>query len=82
LKAPAEVRLLVSSSESDFRDEANFTVVLDTKALAADLKAAEVEDAAAHFRGKKVRVSGTVSLLNDRPQVMVKAPKQIQVIEK
>jgi alkaline phosphatase D len=73
--------LIFLNSERDFRSDGNFTVVLDAKALAEELKAAKIEEPAAHFKGKKVRVSGTVSLFNDRPQIMVKGLKQIKVVE-
>jgi alkaline phosphatase D len=69
------------NSEKDFRSEANFNAVLDMKALAADLKAAGVTNPPKHYVGKKVKVTGTVTLFNDRPQIMVKSLKQVQVIE-
>jgi alkaline phosphatase D len=65
----------------DFRDERNFAVVLETKAVGPALKAAKVEDVARHFRGKKVRVRGVVSVFNGRPQIVVKDLKQVQVVD-
>jgi alkaline phosphatase D len=74
--------LVFLNSAEDFRDEGNFTVVLDVKALAAALQKAKIDDPAAHFRGKRVRLRGTVTLFNDRPQIVVKDLAQLRVIEK
>src|SRR5262245_23204296 len=46
-------------SETDFRDEKNFAVVI-TKAGAASLKEAGVDNPAEHFKEKKIRATGTV----------------------
>jgi DNA/RNA endonuclease YhcR with UshA esterase domain len=46
------------------------------------LKGAKVEDPAAHFKGKKVRVTGTVKLYRDKPQIVVEKAEQIRVVEK
>ncbi len=69
------------NSEKDFRSEANFNAVLDMKALAAELKEAGISNPQKHYTGKKVKVTGTVTLFNERPQIMVKSLKQVQVIE-
>src|SRR5262245_30701589 len=67
------------NSEDDFRSERNFTVVLDLKALAADLKKAKIDAPDKHFAGKKVRVTGTVSSFREAPQIVVKELKQIRI---
>jgi alkaline phosphatase D len=74
-------RLFLNSSAS-FRDSANFTVVLDMRAVGDKLKAAGVDDPMAHYRNKTVRVTGTVSVFNDRPQIVVEDAGQIAVVEK
>jgi alkaline phosphatase D len=73
--------LVFLNSLEDFRSERNFTVVLDMEALGAELKKAKI-DPARHFAGKRVRVSGTVSLFNDQPQIRVKELKQVRIVEK
>jgi hypothetical protein len=70
------------NSEADFRDAKNFTVVLDLKALAEALKEAKIDDPLSHYKGKKIRVRGMVGMFQDRPQMVVKELKQIEVIEK
>jgi alkaline phosphatase D len=68
------------NSEPDFRSERNLTIVLDVKALAKDLKTAKIDSPAKHFAGKKVRVTGKVSLYNKRPQIVVEKLEQIEVV--
>ena len=53
-------------SEEDFRNEKNLAVVINADG-AAKFKEAGVEDPAAHFKGKTIRVTGTVVLYEKRP---------------
>ena len=69
------------NSEEDFKDEKNFTAFLGKEAV-EKFKKAKVEDLAAHFKGKTVRVTGTVKLYRERPEIAVDDPEQIQVVEK
>ena len=48
----------------------------------AKFKEARVDDPAAHFKGKTILVTGKVTLYQERPQIRVEDPKQIQVVEK
>ncbi|MFO0841136.1 MAG: alkaline phosphatase D family protein [Gemmataceae bacterium] len=68
------------NSEADFRSERNLTIVLDTKSLARDLKEARVKDPRKHFGGKKVKVTGKVTIFRDNPQIEVTRLSQIQVV--
>jgi hypothetical protein len=68
-------------SEQDFRDEKNLAVVV-TKTGAAKFKEVGVDDPAAHFKNKTIRVKGTVILKDHRPRIEVDDPKQIQIVEK
>jgi DNA/RNA endonuclease YhcR with UshA esterase domain len=70
------------NSAANFRDPDNFTVVLDMRKVAEALKAAGVADPQSYYRGKTVRVTGTVTLYNDRPQIEVTDAGQISVVEK
>jgi len=69
------------NSEEDFKSDKNFTVFLPAKAV-EKFKAKKVDDPAAHFKGKTVRVTGTVTLFKERPQIKVEGPDQITVVEK
>jgi alkaline phosphatase D len=67
------------NSQSDFRDEKNFPVVLNVKTLGEDLK--KIGDPQKYYLGKKIKVTGTVTLFNDRPQILLKSLDQIQISE-
>jgi hypothetical protein len=43
---------------------------------------AKIEDFDAHYKGKTVRVTGTVTLYRDKPQTKVEDPDQIKIINK
>jgi uncharacterized protein (TIGR03067 family) len=68
-------------SEEDFHDEKNLGVVI-TRAGAAKFKAAGVADPAAHFKGKTIRVQGTVSRKEGRPRIEVDDTAQVRVVKK
>jgi hypothetical protein len=67
-------------SEENFRDEKNLAVVI-TEAGAGKFKEAGIDNPAEHFRGKTIRVTGTVTLKDDRPRMEVEDPKAIKLIE-
>jgi DNA/RNA endonuclease YhcR with UshA esterase domain len=69
------------NSEDDYRDEKNFTIFIDADAL-AKFKEGKIEDPAAHFKGKTVKVTGKVTLYRDRPQIKVSGPDAIKIVEK
>lgn len=60
-------------SEANFKDEKNFAVVI-TRAGAEKYKNVGIDDPAEHFRGKKIRVTGTV------PRIEVDDPKQVKIV--
>jgi hypothetical protein len=66
-------------SEQDFRDEKNFAVVI-TKTGAASLKAAGIDDPAAHFMDKKIRATGKVTEVDHVPRMEIDDAKQIKVV--
>jgi DNA/RNA endonuclease YhcR with UshA esterase domain len=72
--------LVFLNSEENYRDEKNFTVVLFEKGLEG-LKKNKIDDPTTHYKGKTVRVSGTVTLYNKKPQIKVEDAEQIQVVE-
>ena len=69
------------NSQEDFKEAKNFTVFLGRDAL-AKFKEAKIDDPAAHFKGKTVRVKGKVTLYREKPQIAVDGPDQIEVVEK
>jgi len=72
-------RVFLNSAE--FREKDNFTIVLDMKKLESRLKDAKIDDPQTHYKGKTVRVTGTVSLFRDSPQIVVEEMNQIEVVK-
>lgn len=68
-------------SEDDFRDPKNLGIVI-TLAGAEKYKDAGIADPAEHFKGKTIRVTGTVILKDDRPRIEVDDLKQIALVGK
>ncbi len=79
--ATRDKSMIFLNSTANFRDAKNFTVVIDRKAL-EQFKKDKIDDPAAHFKGKTIRVSGTVALFREHPQIKVEDPKQIRIVEK
>jgi alkaline phosphatase D len=69
---------LFLNSESDFRSDLNFTVVLN----AAAMKGKWAKATGDTFKGKVIRVTGTVSEFRGSPQIQVDDDKQIEFVEK
>ena len=67
-------------SEPNFGDEKNFTVVISYD-HADKFKAAGIEDPAGHFKGKTIRVTGTLIRENDQVRIRVEDPGQIKTVE-
>jgi len=65
------------NSEKDFRSKTNFAAVLTAKGKTGPWAGAT----GATFLGKTVRVTGTVKLSKDNPQIEVSDEKQIEIIE-
>lgn len=70
------------NSESNFRDERNFTIVLEMGKAAKPFAAAKIGDPAKHYGGKRIRVTGTVAKYMDRPEIVVTDPAQIEIVDK
>jgi DNA/RNA endonuclease YhcR with UshA esterase domain len=69
------------NSKEDYKDKDNFTVFIN-KTGTDSLKEAKIEDPEAHFKGKTIRVTGTVVLYKDRPEIIVEKSEQIKMVEK
>lgn len=72
-------KMVFLNSSADFRGKDNFTVVLRVPPEA--LKEKGIDDPSAYFRDKTVRVTGTVALFRDAPQIVVEDVGQISVVE-
>jgi hypothetical protein len=68
-------------SEEDFRDHNNLGIIINMAGAAAFGRAG-VKDPAAHFKGKSIRVTGTVTVEEKRPRIVVEDPKQVEVVNR
>jgi DNA/RNA endonuclease YhcR with UshA esterase domain len=68
------------NSEADFKAEKNFTVML-TRAALEELKQAKIDDAATYYKGKTVRVYGTVKLYKEKPEIAIEKAGQLTEIK-
>jgi DNA/RNA endonuclease YhcR with UshA esterase domain len=66
------------NSSADFRAKDYFTVMLRAPEA---FKAKGIDDPGAYFKGKTVRVTGTVALFREAPQIVVEDVGQISVVE-
>ena len=69
------------NSEPDYKSADNFTVFI-TKEVLPKFKDAKIDDPADYYKGKTIRVSGTVTVYEDKPRIEVAGPDQILVVEK
>ena len=65
-------------SEEDHHDPNNLAVAV-TETGAARFKGARINDPALHFKGKTIRVTGVVTLKDNRPLIELDDPGQIEV---
>ena len=68
---------LFLNSEKDYRSEVNFTVVVNQGAMKGKWAKATLNT----FKGKVIRVTGTMSKFRDAPQIEVNEESQIEVVE-
>jgi len=69
------------NSEKDYRSDDNFTIFLPGAVL-EKFKDAQIEDPAVYYKGKTIRVTGTVILVDEKSQIKIASPDQIKVVEK
>ena len=65
-------------SEADFKDAKNLDVVIESAAL-KKFKEAGISQPQEHFRDKKIKVTGTIELREDRPYLPVLETKDIEI---
>jgi DNA/RNA endonuclease YhcR with UshA esterase domain len=66
-------------SEVDHHEPNNLAVAV-TKTGKARFAEAQIDDPAGHFKGKTIRVTGTVVIKENRPNIEVDDPAQIEVV--
>ena len=66
-------------SEKDRHDPNNLAVAV-TEVGKARFKEARIDNPAGHFKGRVIRVTGVVRLKDNRPQIEVEDPGQIEVV--
>jgi DNA/RNA endonuclease YhcR with UshA esterase domain len=69
------------NSEEDYKDAKNFTVFLPEDTV-EKFKKAKIENPKEYYKGKTIRVTGTVTLFREKPQIKVENPDQVAVVEK
>ena len=67
-------------SEASYRDPKNLGVVV-TESGRAKFAEAGIDEPAAHFNGKAIRVRGMVTRKEDRPYIEVSDPSQIELVK-
>jgi hypothetical protein len=72
--------IIYLDSEEDFADSQNLGVAISAEA-AAKFKKDGIDDPAAHFKGKMIRVRGCIMRFEERPYLPVHDPRQIVVVE-
>lgn len=68
------------NARQERRDAGNFTVVIFRRGLER-FREADVEDPAAHFLDRTIRVRGVVAEHKGQPQIVVEEPEQIELVE-
>ena len=56
--------------------------MIDMKKAAESFKKAGIDDPREHYKGKTIRVTGTVTTFRDAPQIAVEDVSQIEVVGK
>jgi hypothetical protein len=69
------------NSEPDYKSADNFYVFI-AKEVLPKFKEAKIDDPTDYYKGKTIRVTGTVTVLEDKPRIEVAGPDQITVVEK
>jgi acetyl esterase/lipase len=79
-KDAAKHKEIYLDAETDFSDPKNFAVVIAYDRL-DKFKAAGIEDPTGHYKGKTLRVTGTIIQEDDQVRIRVEDPEQIKVVE-
>jgi len=66
-------------SEADYKDPKNFAVVIADEAVDKFAQAG-IENPAAYYKDKKIRVTGKIVFQEDQYQIVATEPSQIQIV--
>jgi DNA/RNA endonuclease YhcR with UshA esterase domain len=69
------------NSAANYRDAENLTVFIPKESV-EKFKKAKIDNPGMHFKGKTIRVTGTVILYREKPEIKVEDPEQIKIVEK
>jgi DNA/RNA endonuclease YhcR with UshA esterase domain len=69
------------NSGEDYKSEKNFTGFIG-KDGAQKFRDAKIDDPSAHFSGKRVRITGTVKLYREKPEIIIDDPKQVEIVNR
>jgi DNA/RNA endonuclease YhcR with UshA esterase domain len=70
------------NSEKNFRDDKNFSIMIDMSKAGDKFKELKIEDPLKHFGEETIRVTGTVTEFKGPPEIVVTDPDQIKIVEK
>jgi len=68
------------NSKGNFKDKDNFQVVIFAKYLPI-FKEAKIDDPSLHYAGKTIRVQGKIEIHKEKPEIEVRSPEQITIVE-
>jgi DNA/RNA endonuclease YhcR with UshA esterase domain len=69
------------NSEPDYKSHDNFAIFI-SKDVLPKFKEAKIDDPADFYKGKTIRVTGTVTVYDGAPRIEIEGPDQIKVVEK
>ena len=69
------------NSEVSFKDDKNFTVMIPKDSV-EKFKKNKIDDPDVTYKGKTIKVTGTVTLYREKPQIKVEDPDQIKIVTK
>ncbi|HVS38574.1 MAG TPA: hypothetical protein VMS17_23665 [Gemmataceae bacterium] len=69
------------NSQEDYKSADNFTIFIDKDVL-AKFTDAKIDDPAVYYKGKTIRVMGTVVVYDGEPRIEIERPDQIKVVDK
>ena len=80
-KQEKDRRVHYLDSETDYKDPKNFAVVIADETVDRFAKAG-IENPAAYFKDKTIRVTGKIVFQGDQYQIVVTEPVQVQIVSK
>ncbi len=75
-----EKKICFLDSQQDHKSKENFAVIIKGDEALKRFAEAKIPDPAEHYRNKKIRVRGKVSLHRGQPQIVVESVAQIELL--